>query len=137
MRRLWQYHPKMYLPFKPAILLLGIYPTGTTTLVQDVQGYPMQYDLVTIRLEITLAFTKRLNYGTSTQQTVCFAQLCLTLCDPMDCSLPGSSIHGIYQARILGWIAIPPPGGSSRPRDQTHISYVSYLAVTTEQGALF
>ena len=34
------------------------------------------------------------------------AQSCLTLCDPMDCSLPGSSIHGIFQARILEWVAI-------------------------------
>ena len=34
------------------------------------------------------------------------AQLCLTLCDPMDCSLPGSSVHGIYQARVLEWLAI-------------------------------
>ena len=33
-------------------------------------------------------------------------QLCLTLCDPMDCSLPGSSVHGIFQARILEWVAI-------------------------------
>ena len=34
-------------------------------------------------------------------------QLCLTLCDPMDCSLSGSSVHGILQARILEWVAIP------------------------------
>ena len=34
------------------------------------------------------------------------AQLCLTLCDPMDCSLPGSSVHGIFQARVLEWGAI-------------------------------
>ena len=34
------------------------------------------------------------------------AQSCLTLCDPMDCSLPGSSVHGIFQARVLGWVAI-------------------------------
>ena len=34
------------------------------------------------------------------------ALLCLTLCDPMDCSLPGSSVHGIFQARILEWVAI-------------------------------
>ena len=33
--------------------------------------------------------------------------LCLTLCDPMDCSLPGSSVHGILQARLLEWVAIP------------------------------
>ena len=37
---------------------------------------------------------------------VLVAQLCLTLCDPMDCSPPGSSVHGILQARILEWIAI-------------------------------
>ena len=35
------------------------------------------------------------------------AQLCLTLCDPTDCSPPGSSAHGIFQARILEWVAIP------------------------------
>ena len=35
------------------------------------------------------------------------AQSCQTLCDPMDCSLPGSSVHGILQARILEWVAIP------------------------------
>ena len=34
------------------------------------------------------------------------AQLCLTLCDPMDCSPPGSSVHGIFQARILEWVAV-------------------------------
>ena len=40
-------------------------------------------------------------------------QSCLTLCDPMDCSLPGSSIHGFLQARILEWVAIPFSRGSS------------------------
>ena len=47
------------------------------------------------------------------------AQLCPTLCDPMDCSSPGSSIHGIFQARILEWIAISPgdlPGPGIKPR---------------------
>ena len=38
---------------------------------------------------------------------------CLTLCDPMDCSLPGSSVHGILQARMLEWVAIPFSRGSS------------------------
>ena len=38
------------------------------------------------------------------------ANSCLTLCDPMDCSLPGSSVHRILQARILEWVAFPPPG---------------------------
>ena len=48
-------------------------------------------------------------------------QSCLTLCHPMDCSPPGSSVHGILQARILEWVAIPFSRGSSRLRDQTHI----------------
>ena len=40
-------------------------------------------------------------------------QLCLTLCNPMDCSQPGSSVHGVHQARILGWVAMPFSRGSS------------------------
>ena len=47
------------------------------------------------------------------------------LCNPRDCSPPGSSIHGILQARIPEWVAVPSSRGSSWPRDQTHISYVS------------
>ena len=48
-----------------------------------------------------------------------------TLCDPMDCSLPGFSVHGILQARILDWVVMPSSRGSSRPRDQTLISYIT------------
>ena len=48
-------------------------------------------------------------------------QLCLTLCDPMDGSLPGSSVHGILQARILEWLAIPFSKGSSWPRGRTRV----------------
>ena len=47
------------------------------------------------------------------------AQSCLTLCDPMDCGPPGSSVHGIYQARILEWVAFSFSKGSFQPRDQT------------------
>ena len=54
-------------------------------------------------------------------------QLCLTLCDPIDCGLPGSSVHGILQARVLEWIDMPSSRGSSQPRDQTHIGYVSSI----------
>ena len=50
------------------------------------------------------------------------AQSCPTLCDPMDCSLPGFSIHGILQARILEWVTISFSRGSSRPRDRTWVS---------------
>ena len=54
-------------------------------------------------------------------------QLCLTLCDPMDHSPPSSSVHGISQARILEWVACPFSRGSSWPRGQTHVSYVSCI----------
>ena len=49
------------------------------------------------------------------------------LWDPMDCSLPGSSVHGIFQARKLEWIAISSSRESSRPGDRTHISCVSCI----------
>ena len=52
------------------------------------------------------------------------AQSCLTLCDPMDCSLPGSSLLGILQARVLEWVAISFSRESSQPRDQTRISCI-------------
>ena len=51
-------------------------------------------------------------------------QLCPILWDGIDCSLPGSSVHGIFQAIILEWVAIPFSRGSSQPRDQTHISHI-------------
>ena len=54
-------------------------------------------------------------------------QSCPTLCDPMNCSLSGSSVHGILQERILEWVAMPSSRGSSRPRDQTCISYISCI----------
>ena len=50
---------------------------------------------------------------------VSVAQLYLTLCDPMDCSPPGSSVHGISQARILEWVAMPFSRGSFPPRSPT------------------
>ena len=53
------------------------------------------------------------------------AQSCLTLCNPMDCSPPGSSVHGIFQARILEWIAIPFSRGSSQPKDWTWVSHIA------------
>ena len=46
-------------------------------------------------------------------------------CNPMDCNLPGSSVHGILQARILEWVAIPSIRGSSQPRDQTQVSHIA------------
>ena len=64
-------------------------------------------------------------------QCVCVCvcvQLCLTLCDPVGCSLPGSPVHGVFQVRILEWVAISYSRGLSPFRDWTCISCVSYIA---------
>ena len=58
------------------------------------------------------------------------SQLCPTLCNPIDCSPPGSSVHGIFQARILKWVAISFSKESSQPRNQTYISCLGLF--TTE-----
>ena len=73
----------------------------------------------TVRYEISY---KNILYSTRTIDTqitnyekvkVLVAQSCLILCDPMDCSLPGSSVHGISQARILQWVTISFSQGSN------------------------
>ena len=56
---------------------------------------------------------------------VLVAQTCPTLCDPTNCSPWGFSVHGILQARILKWVAIPFSRGSSWPRDQTQVSHIA------------
>ena len=60
------------------------------------------------------------------------AQLCPTLCDLKDCSLQDSSIHGIFQARVLEWVAISFSRGYSRPRDQTQVSRIAADALPSE-----
>ena len=56
---------------------------------------------------------------------VLVARSCLTLCNPIVWSLPGSSAHGIFQARILEWVIIPFSRGSSCPRDQTQVFHTA------------
>ena len=51
----------------------------------------------------------------------CMSDKSLQLCDPVDCSPPGSSVHGILEARILAWVAMLSFRGSSRPSDQTRV----------------
>ena len=53
------------------------------------------------------------------------AQWCQILCDPVDCSPPGSSVHGVSTARILEWVAMPSSRGSSQPRDRTQVSRIA------------
>ena len=59
------------------------------------------------------------------------SQSCLTLCNPMDCSLPDSSVCGILQARILDWmVAVPLSRRSSQPRDQTQVIHIAGGSLT-------
>ena len=65
---------------------------------------------------------------------VLLLQSCPILCYPMDCSLPGTSVLGILQARILEWTAMPSSRGPSRPRDRTCVSYNAGEFFTTESS---
>ena len=66
------------------------------------------------------------------------AQSCLTVCDPMDCSPPGSSVHGIIQAKLPAWVATSFSRWSSQPRDQTWVSWIagSFFTVWATREAL-
>ena len=90
-----------------AISLLGIHPIGRKAYVQMCSEQP--YGCTRVRLH-----AKSL-------------QLRPALCNPMDCRPPGSSVHRILQARILGCMAMPSSRGSSRPRDPAGITCISYI----------
>ena len=92
------HHSPVSLPVQPSTLLTQI-PTRVTLFPEDrwSRSYRMKWQLG--------------------QACVLVAQSCSTLCDPMDCSLPGSSVPGILQARTLEWAAIPFSRGSSKSRD--------------------
>ena len=66
--------------------------------------------------------SKNINESESESEVV---QSCPTLCNPMDCSLPGSSVSGILQARILEWVAMSSSKGSSWPRIQAYVSCIT------------
>ena len=61
-----------------------------------------------------------------------FAQSCLTLCNPTDCSPPGSSVYGIFPARILEWVAMPSSKTSSWPKNRIHVSCIAGRFFTSE-----
>ena len=68
-----------------------------------------------------------LDYHTHSMNCAVLSQSCPTLCDPVDCSPPGSFVHGIFQARFLEWVAISYSRGSFLPRDWTHVSCISCI----------
>ena len=102
-----------------AILISDKINIEIKTVIRDKEGH-----LIMIKGTIQEKDIKILNiYAPSIVKEVTL--LCLPLCNPMDCSLPGSSIHGIFQARVLEWLAISFSRGSSQPRDQIYISCIS------------
>ena len=76
---------------------------------------------------LTILFPRSTSQPSSFSSVAVCAQSRPTLCDHMDRSPPGSSVHGIFQARILQWVAMSYSKVSSQPRDQSCISYVSCI----------
>ena len=102
------------------------------------------------QLEETLKIRPPYTYSLSLFGSVSITQSCPTLFNPMGCSLPGSSVCWILQARILEWVAIPFSRGSSQPRDWTQVSHIAgrfftyeppgkplYLEIEIQIGAVF
>ena len=79
---------------------------------------------------LLIYFIHSINSVYKVKVKVLVTQLCLTLCDSMDYSLPGSSVHRILQARILEWVAIPFSRESSQPRDRTQVSHTAGIFFT-------
>ena len=75
------------------------------------------------------AHASEVEYNTAAFAKACTSaqsfRSCLTLCDPVDCSPPGSSVRGVLQERILEWVAISFSRGSSQPRDRAQVSHIA------------
>ena len=105
-------------------------------MVGQIFGYCLRSHQMFLKLLTYWVWNTHAHTHTHTHTNV--TQSCSTLCDPMDCSPPGSSLHGILQARILEWVAIPFSRGSSRLRDGTQVSCpaVRFFAVWATREAL-
>ena len=88
-------------------------------------GAPKSLKMVTAAMKLKDAYSLEGKLWSTWKESESeVAQSCPTLCDPMDCSLPGFSIHGIFQARVLEWGGISFFRGSSWPRDRTRVSHI-------------
>ena len=110
----------LWLPSK----LPDFYLCAVATFVRETSLAPSQ------PLSVLPGFFWRFFFKTVHLCAVCtkLLQSCPPLCDPMDCSPPGSPVHGILQAGILEWVVMPSSRGSSGPRDWICVSYVSCMA---------
>ena len=100
------------MPITNYLTLSKLFVFSDTQLSNHKNGYSIK---IRLGLSITLPGNSKVREVT---------QSCPTLCDPMDCSLPCSSIHGIFQARVLEWGAISFSRGSSQSRDRTQVSHI-------------
>ena len=119
-----------------ALPLLKVHVGGRIVLIFGVQFSPEndhQYSLLTVGFFVWFSSepSVRVTFGcVSCLCRLCVhacsvTQLCPTLCDPMDCSLPGPSVHGMAQARMLEWAAVSSSRGSSCPRGQICVSCIA------------
>ena len=102
--------------------------TVSSETCQDMAGnYHLSFTMVILTKDYdkTILSPAYLTYMQSEVKWSEVAQSCPTLCDPMDCSPPGSSVHGILQARVLEWVAISFSRGSSWLRDWTQVSHIA------------
>ena len=99
-----------------------------------VAEYNRQRDISSLLTSAIEQFSISCTFFSSDQNIRCACisakslRLRLTLRSPLDCSIPGSSVHGILQTRILEWVAMPSSRGSSQPRDGTCVSLSPALA---------
>ena len=80
----------------------------------------LRLNVIPIKISTVIFFFFFINREKESEVT----QSCPTLCNPMDCSLPGSSVHGIFQSRVLEWVAVFFSRGSSQPSDWTWLSHI-------------
>ena len=95
-----------------------------TSLLELLLLHPISFSMLNFHFHIWKYFFYLLEWATVSLWSE-VAQSCPTLCNPVDGSQPGSSVHGILQARILEWVAISFSKGSSRPRDRTQVSCIA------------
>ena len=120
-KRLWQVKPGFFLHSKVGHLFLPCwYPSDTSSAYLGIgsspEGYPTPLSNSLLPFQVAVRPSTHLLFG---HVRVLAPQLYLTVGHPMGCSPPGSSVHGILQARMLEWVAIPFSRGSFWPRDWT------------------
>ena len=100
LRQAFHYHPRSPTNLRLDLLLISFW--FSSNVVLTLLLYCLNYELL-------------INLTRLCWCCCLVAKSCLTLCDPMDCTLPGSSVHGIYQARTLEWVLFPSPGDLPNP----------------------